>query len=336
MIETTGRHSLYPWLQPALAHWQKLRQGGRIPQAVLLNGMPGSGKSVLAQALAAALLCENSPSGTDDEIAANSPCGQCPGCQMLAAGTHPDCLLVEPDGQFIKVAQIREVTKKLTLSAHRGGFKVAIIQAAGRMNPAAANALLKTLEEPAENTCLILVSEDSDRLLPTIISRCRPMPVKSPSASELANWLQEDSERVRHALILAGGAPLLAKEWLQHGELDEFRSFLGQLADLAQSPQTARTEVTSLAGQWQEKINSQWLSALSRYLLHLQSLRAGLCRELSGDRQWLTQMRQIFDNSSHLAAKLQELNALRERIGSPLKKELLLEEFLINWKNSFH
>jgi len=262
-------------------------------------------------------------------------CGLCPGCQMLAAGSHPDYHVIEPEGQFIKVAQIRKVTQSLSLSAHRGGYKVAVVYSAGQMNLASANALLKTLEEPTERTCLILVSDESDRLLPTITSRCRLLPVVPPSAAQLAKWLGQDGERAQRALILAGGAPLRARQWLQNDELDRFMAFLSAILGLANSEGT-RADVLQVAQSWQDELSERWLSALSRYLVHLQALGQGMCRELSGDRALLAQMGQRAREPEQWSQILRHLARLRHHQGSALKKELLFEEFLINWKTTLH
>lgn len=311
-----------PWLAPLRSDWQALIQSGRLPHAVLIRGLPGSGKVALAQSLAADLLCE--------QPAAGRACGQCPGCHLLAAGTHPDYHTVVPDGQFIKVGQIRQISNDLSLSAHRGGHKVALILAAGSMNLAAANALLKTLEEPTPNTCLILVSDESDRLLPTIVSRCRVMPLKPPTASQLASWLGQEDERARRALILAGGAPLQARNWLEDDRLDRFMMFFEQLAALRASATSINP--LSLAQQWLETLTPDWLAASYRYLLHLQQVQAGIGRKLSGDRALLTQLNSLFSNTESMARKLKHLSRLRHHLGGALKKELLFEEFLINWK----
>ena len=342
---TANPDECYPWLEKQRRQWLQLRQASRLPHAVLIRGLAGSGKKALAKAMAADLLCEqhreNGPgqagandqeSGRENDALAPA-CGVCSGCQMFAAGSHPDYHVIEPDGQFIKVAQIRQLTQNLSLSAHRGGHKVAIVHSAGQMNTASANALLKTLEEPTRDTCLILVSDESDRLLPTITSRCRLMPVMPPAAAELATWLGQDSERVQQALILAGGAPLHARQWLEGDALDRFMAFLDTLMGLART-HNSRADVLQVAQQWQDEISDQWLAALSRYLVHLQALGQGMCRELSGDRALLAQMGHLAAEADHWTQKLRQLAHLRQHQGSALKKELLLEEFLINWKTT--
>jgi DNA polymerase-3 subunit delta' len=186
----------------------------RWPHALLLVGRRGLGKRALALHLARALLCEApGPQG--------SACGQCAGCTLAERASHPDLRLLEPvtyddEGNAtpvdtITVDAIRDLIAFALLSSHRGGAKVAVIAPVDALNAAAANALLKTLEEPPPATFLLLVSDQPGRLPATIVSRCRRLPVTEPDATVATAWLAERS--VAHpALVLAqaGGAPLLA------------------------------------------------------------------------------------------------------------------------------
>jgi hypothetical protein len=141
--------NLYPWLEPYRASLAAVLEQGRFPHALLLTGQPGMGKATFCDYLAKMLLCEH-PS--EDHI----PCGTCPGCIQFEAGTHADYFHVHPEvdektgkeSKAIKVDQIRELAERLSLSSHRGGYKVAVLNPAEAMNINAANSLLKTLEEP--------------------------------------------------------------------------------------------------------------------------------------------------------------------------------------------
>ncbi len=319
---------IYPWLVPYRREWQKLAFQKQLPHAVLIRGISGSGKKALALALAADLLCESAL----DQGHTHEACGECAGCQLLAAGNHPDFYAVMPLGQFIKVTQIREVSSALSLSAHRGGYKVVIIESAGQMNLAAANALLKTLEEPADRTCLVLIAAESDRLLPTIASRCRLMPVKPPAASALAQWLGKTDNITQQALIVSGGAPLLAKEWLMADRLANFMQLMNDLASLISN--TGQDRIMTIAQQWQDVLDDQWWQALYRYLLHLQAVYAGVKEPLPGEHALVNQMAPVLHNSEIMRKKMQQLAYLRQHWSSVLKKGLLFEEFLINWSHS--
>ena len=155
-----------PWVAGVLTRLRAARGAGRLPPALLLTSPVGLGAEQLASWIAALALCE-SQSG--------APCGVCPSCVLLRADNHPDTHIVRllEDAQQIKVDQIRELIGTLSLSSYRGGRKVAIIEDAEAMNVNGANAFLKTLEEPAGDTMLILVAKPSHRLPATVASRCQ-------------------------------------------------------------------------------------------------------------------------------------------------------------------
>ncbi len=315
----------YPWLEPVRKQWLALISANRVPHAVLLRGVPGSGRRMLAGVLARDMLCETEGIGPGQ-----AACGKCAGCQLLSAGNHPDLYSLKPDGQYIKVAHIRAMTAALTLSAHRNGRKVAIVESAGCMNAAAANALLKTLEEPSDNACLILISDESDQLLPTITSRCQIISIPLPEAWQVADWLRRDDEVVPLALVLAGGAPLLARKWLENGRLTRFMGFLDDMASLLSGGGAATA--SEIVARWSDSLTAQWLAALNRYLLHLKQVRLGLRPALAADETWLTRLKHHLDDEEKMCNVTKHLGRLTRYLDSVLKKELLLEEFLINWQ----
>ena len=194
----------------ALAHRQ------RWPHALLITGRRGLGKRLLALHFARALLCEA-------PLDSGEACGACPSCGYVAQGTHPDLQLIEPvtydeEGNrtptdAINVERVRELIEFSQLSAHRQRAKVGLIAPAEAMNAAAANAFLKTLEEPPAGTFLLLVSHQPARLAPTIVSRCRRLPAPEPDRAAAAAWLTQNSiGNADPELVLAqaGGAPLFA------------------------------------------------------------------------------------------------------------------------------
>ena len=138
-------------------------QRGRIASSYLFAGEPGIGKKYTAVTLAKALNCLSSP---------GDACDDCPSCRKIDSGIHPDFLLISPESGQIRVEEIRAIDEMLSLKAFEGRYKVVIVDDADAMNQYAANAFLKTLEEPPEESLIILVSSNPDRLPDTIRSRC--------------------------------------------------------------------------------------------------------------------------------------------------------------------
>lgn len=212
--------ALAPW---QVDNWRLLaarRARDTLPHALLVCGAAGLGKRDFAEAFAAALLCQ---APRDD----GSACGQCRACQLLAAGSHPDRVRVgielRDDGKprtEITVEQIRMLSERLALTAQFGGFQIATIDPADLMNHAAANALLKTLEEPTAATLIVLISDQPARLSATIRSRCQRVEFRLPSAADASAWLTAQgasSDAAAAALRAAGGNPGLALGWIRGG-----------------------------------------------------------------------------------------------------------------------
>jgi len=213
---------------------QLLGKLDRLPHALLLHGLPGVGKLALAERFAKFLLCEQA--GRTEQ-----PCGACEGCRWFAAGSHPDVRFIEPEAiarqpvetgeegdeqepsrkktarkpsNEIRIDEIRALASFVYLGSHRGGRRIAIVHPAEDMNAAAANSLLKSLEEPPPGAMFILVSHRPARLPPTIRSRCVAVPVPVPEAKAAQRWLAAQGVRdPARWLAFAGGAPRRALEY---------------------------------------------------------------------------------------------------------------------------
>ncbi|MEX1081307.1 MAG: DNA polymerase III subunit delta' [Halofilum sp. (in: g-proteobacteria)] len=200
--------SVFPW---QIEQWERLlaaRAANRFPHALLLAGPAGVGKRAFAQRLARTLLCQSE----SDCV----PCGECAGCRQHAAETHPDHFWVGPpeEGKSIPVDTVRQAIERLALSGR--GTKVALIDAADTMTTSAANSLLKTLEEPAGDAVLLLVSDRAGRLPATIRSRCQRVVFGIPAPSQALQWLCEQGvDPADIWLRRAGGAPLRAQTLAQ-------------------------------------------------------------------------------------------------------------------------
>lgn len=199
-----------PWHQGQWSQLCRSRAANRLPHALLLQGRQGLGKRYFAQRLVGALVCQQ-PNADGDA------CGECRGCRLFQAGNHPDTLQVSPEGpgKLIKVDQVRHLTAFLERTTEFGGAKVVSLAAAEQMNINAANSLLKTLEEPAPGSLLLLISAHPRRLPATVRSRCQQLNFHPPAVEEALPWLSPQlAGNADPALLLrlAQGAPLEALE----------------------------------------------------------------------------------------------------------------------------
>lgn len=216
----------YPWHRQ---QWRRLIQqqrGDRIAHAYLLTGERGLGKRHFAFSAAALLLCT---SPTD-----NQACGSCRSCQLLASGSNPDLLQVGPeDSKVIKIDQVRQLADFSSKTSHSNCRKVVILRQTEVLNINAANALLKTLEEPPASTVLLLVSDNPGRLLPTIRSRCQRILFAVPNQQTALDWLEANAPGetgLAELLLLAGNRPVQALELLHSDEQQDRDSVLKGLA----------------------------------------------------------------------------------------------------------
>lgn len=318
----------HPWNLPL---WRSLAaERGRMPHAVLLHGPLGVGKKAFAQALAKSLLCE-APT-------AEGACGQCKSCHWFDQGSHPDFKLIEPaekneedeapakkGGRHIAIAEIRALGEFLALASHQGGWRVVVLHPAEAMNIAAANALLKTLEEPPANVLLVLVSHQPGRLLPTVLSRCRKVAVALPDGQSAADWLRHQGQVEPEGLLReAGGAPLVALEYADAERLARRARFVEVLAH------PSATELSSLGQEFQNRLDEAW-GWLTRWAHDLVRIRnraqARYFPEHAGALDGLAQAASL----SGLLQLEQELRQSGRWLRHPLNGQLLLESWLLRY-----
>lgn len=217
----------YPWQTSIWQDWLNQLAVKPLPHAILLSGASGLGKLNLAQSLATFLLCQqpNYEQGT--------ACAECPSCKLLQSGFHPDLYLLEAEekSKNIRVNQIRTLNQEVQKSAQLGGYKLVLIYPAESLNINAANALLKTLEEPEPKTQFILVSHQPSALPATIRSRCQNWQIKTPAAILVLDWLRQQlgdkSDQAEILLRAANNQPLTAVQ-LANPEVEEARQLLAQ------------------------------------------------------------------------------------------------------------
>ncbi len=205
---------IYPWQKKQYERLTQAYQNGVMPHALLLTGLDGMGKVDFARSVAKWLLCDRK---------VQDGCGACSSCSWAMAGSHPDLFEVtlEEKSRVIKVDQVRHLIEKLQQTAH-GEYRVALLYPADQMNPAAANALLKTLEEPAGRTLIILITSQSERLPATVRSRCQHIDFSAGQKETSENWLRSQGCDESALLLLnhAYGAPLFVLNLRDSGYLD--------------------------------------------------------------------------------------------------------------------
>jgi DNA polymerase-3 subunit delta' len=317
---------LYPWLDPYRLTIATAVAQGRMPHALLLTGLTGLGKGALADAVARQLLCEAATLEA-------GPCGRCAACAQMNAGSHPDYIKVQPeeDSSVIKVDQIRWLAEKLSFSSHQGGYKVAVLNPAENMNINAANSLLKTLEEPSDNTVLVLVCERPSQLPPTVRSRCQQLRVDVPEPDTALQWLsgQGIEGPARTYLQMAHGAPLEALKQARVGSIEARREHFDSLAGILEG----RTSPLATALVWSKQDDMQGIRWMRDWLMDL--LRIAMTGQTSGVRSVdlcdsLVRLARRLD-SRVLFAQLVHINRILGLTTGSLNRQLLTEDILLAW-----
>jgi DNA polymerase-3 subunit delta' len=338
--------SVLPWLRESWLQLQQLR--ACLPHAILFYGPEGIGKTGFVEMFAQSLLCENAQ-------ADGHACGACASCGWFSQYNHPDYRRVRPEifdggeaaedgdseekktaragkvfSKEIRIDQIRALADFMNVSTHRSGMRVVVLYPAEALNAAAANALLKTLEEPPPNTMFLLIGNRLDRLLPTVLSRCRKFALALPSRAASLAWLrQQNIEDADVWLAEQGGAPLAALDASQsdsHAVMDEFLRALshpGIDIALKTAERLQKIPLVDLVG-WQQR----WLydvfalqsgGAIRYYPRYSEELGA-----LSGRIE-----------ATAIAAALKAANARRAIADHPLSARLFVEEMLLEYATLF-
>lgn len=344
-------NDIYPWQNVV---WQVLTQGhASRGHALLLGGRKGIGKLGFAKSLAKFLLCEKPSSES-------KACENCPSCRWFDQEGHPDFCLVEPEAlsslsgeiktktasntkdsaavelsnarskkkpsKQISVAQIRSLNDLINMSSHRGGYKIILIHPVEAMNVAAANALLKNLEEPAPQTLFILVTHRPHDLLPTIRSRCRQIVMPIPDFTLAKSWLkQQGIKDPEGSLAAVGYAPLTALEYndgdyfLQHEVFINHISALEDLDPILLAEKMQKSDLPTVVNwlqKWCYDLISFRTTGRIRYHLSMQATIKTLVPSI---------------DALQLARYLRNLIDMQRLSHHPLNPRLFLEEILISY-----
>jgi DNA polymerase-3 subunit delta' len=334
-------NTTYPWHGAAWEQLQQLRP--RMPHAILFHGAAGTGKADFIEAFAQSLLCENVQ-------ADGHACGGCGSCGWFSQQNHPDYRRVRPEAmedeppedeeggegkkakatktpsKEIKIEQIRSLGDFMNISTHRQGLRVVVLYPAEALNLPASNALLKTLEEPPPGTVFLLSSNSLDRLLPTILSRCRKFALPMPDQAQALTWLKQQGLADADAWLKEqGGAPLAALAQSEAGGREDLEALLHVLANPSVDGALKAAEKLSKAPlgmlvSWQQR----WLYDVFSY-------------KLSGSIRYYPRYKK---EVAALAARVQTAKLMRAIKGAnerravadhPLSPKLFVEDMLLDY-----
>ena len=303
------------WQQLPWQNFAARRLGGQMPHALMLTASPGLGLHQFAEQARASLLCIA-------PLSSAHACETCRSCVARQAGSHPDDCAIQPEEGKVSIGidLIRWAAERLSKTPQAGGFQVALIEPAHAMTIAAANALLKTLEEPARDTVLILVSEQPGKLLPTVLSRCQRLHLSRPSKVQATAWLAASGSakgaNIELALAISGDAPILAAQLLESGAIQSYRG-LSDALDLA--VRTGQIDALAMGKQWMQRL-PEFARLYEYYLLSQQRINAGSAETADRDQRSAKIMR--------IAKQHQSLAKLREWGGTGVRIDLSIAALL--------
>ncbi|QYF93132.1 DNA polymerase III subunit delta' [Massilia sp. PAMC28688] len=336
--------SIYPWQEASWQRLQLLRE--RMPHAILFHGAAGTGKADFIERFAQSLLCEN-------VRADGHACDACISCGWFSQQNHPDYRRVRPEAledeppegeegtdadtgkkakstktpsKEIKIEQIRALADFMNISTHRQGLRVVVLYPAEALNTPASNALLKTLEEPPPGTVFLLSSNGLDRLLPTILSRCRKFALPMPDHAQASAWLNEQGLKDADSWLREqGGAPLAALAQSEVGNRDEMDTLLQLLANptvdgaLKTADKLSKVPLSLLVSyqqRWLYDVFSYKLSGSIRYFPRYQKELAALAAKV---------------HTSSLMRAIKSANERRATADHPLSPKLFVEDMLLDY-----
>lgn len=322
----------YPWLGAAWRDFKRSYASETLSHAYLISGPPGLGKQEFSEILAATILCEAIKSVA-------RPCKECRGCTLFESNSHPDLKRIGPENgsKSIVIDQIRDLTEFYRLKSHYLGYKIGLIHAADSMNTSAANAILKTLEEPPPLALLILVSDRPGLLPATIMSRCHDMHIRMPCWEETEKWLAEKlkgkGQSAAFDRLTLVGAPLDVIKQIESG----LGSLFDDVIDALDAIATEKSDVFKIASDFASVDIEMLIEAIETIVQSLVLLYAShrLTRlRLSESR--FQQLQKIANNLEikYLFYFLDEIRDVRTLVlrSSGLRSNEIMESLFAGWQ----
>lgn len=327
--------SLLPWQKDLWSSLQQRHSQSGLPHALLLTGLKGIGKHQLALHLAQWLLCLSPQK--------EGGCQQCHSCHLFNANNHPDFMLCQPEdnSRQIRIDSVRRVNDFLTKTPQISRCQVVSLAPVEVMHTGAANALLKTLEEPAGESFLLLETERFGSVLPTIRSRCQRINLTPPTHEQALSWLQEkaataqqalSSEQANLALRIAQQAPLQAWQWIEQKNEQQHQLWLEQLQGWTAGTLSLQQAVKSMSSLEIQFITHCFYNALSDLIK----------AKLAIAPTWQILQGRISESLNVATLDTTKLLALQQSVAETLghllsglgnyNKQLLCESLLLQWR----
>lgn len=318
--------------EPAIKLLQASLQSGKLAQAYLFYGIEGIGKEKTARAFAKVINCL--------ALQGAGACGKCRPCLQIENSTHPDLIIIKPQGAFVRIDQIRSLQRQLIYRPLEGRYRIAIITDADLLNIQSANCLLKTLEEPPETSIIILIATDIDGLLPTIVSRCQTVSFRPLSQAVITQYFcshgndRVSSEQAALLASLSGGSLSRAIKLADSSLLENRRDICKQLTSLSrQDLEEVLLLAQNLAAKKEEL--PEILDMLKTCLRDLLCLRQGMDEKylinkdlkeilLEGIKKW---------TDKKLIYGLQLLHDAEQALNKNYNRQLLLENVFLQLAN---
>ncbi|HDL89828.1 MAG TPA: DNA polymerase III subunit delta' [Thermodesulforhabdus norvegica] len=319
-----------PWHSSCREQLNGYIANNRIPHALILAGHEGIGKMLLAQQISHLLLCDRPKN--------NQACGSCHACKLILAATHPDFIMVSPEeeGKSILIDRIRALANTLTLKPHYAKYRIILINPAHKLNRNAANALLKTLEEPGENNLFLLVTDQLESLPATIRSRCQTLHVPTPEQCDAISWLAKrlPNQNAARLIKIAAGSPIKAFNLAESGVEKDYELleslwlelYKGQIDPITAASKTEKIRL-SLIIEWithwvVELVQIQFDPDLGQ--LKGSGQEAAGASDILKDLQSSLDLRRLFD-------LLEQLYQAKRLLDSSVNRQLMLEAIFISW-----